>query len=161
MLLNIKYSWAKSTIHNKATTEQLPLISLVDRISSLIQLLIQGFDSSKQHIHFPVACGILVSQVQSVEGNMEIEWMFTFFRSEKKLHVFPLCGIGTNILFIWNIWKQMENCFLFLVIKTVFCIPVGSTSADSESAEKKGQLYYATKHKELENPLILVLSGVL
>ena len=55
----------------------------------------------------------------------------------------------------------MENCFLFLVIKTVFCIPVGSTSADSESADKKGQLYYATKHKELENPLILVLSGVL
>ena len=81
--------------------------------------------------------------------------MFTFFRSEKKLHVFPLCGIGTNILFIWNIWKQMENCFLFLVIKTVFCIPVGSTSADSESADKKGQLYYATKHKELENPQIL------
>ena len=55
----------------------------------------------------------------------------------------------------------MESCFLCIVIKTVFCIPVGSTSADSEPADKKGQLYYAIKYKELENALILVLSGVL
>ena len=57
--------------------------------------------------------------------------------------------------------EQMESCFLCIVIKTVFCIPVGSTSADSEPAGKKGQLYYAIKYKELENALILVLSGVL
>lgn len=43
----------------------------------------------------------------------------------------------------------------------VLCIPVGSASEDSESADKKGQLYYAIKYKELENPLILVSSRVL
>lgn len=55
----------------------------------------------------------------------------------------------------------MENWFLCLVIQTVLCIPVGSASEDSEPADKKGQLYYAIKYKELENPQILESSRVL
>lgn len=103
MLLNIKYSRAKSTIPHKATTEKLLLISLVYRISSPLSIvnsrfwLLKAAHSSPHSLWNP---GFPSSVCGGKYGNR-----MNIYLGLKRSFMYFLCGIGTNILFTWNKWK--------------------------------------------------------
>lgn len=104
LLLNIKYLWPKSTIQ-EATTEQLPLIFLVYRISLLHSMINPRFRFLKTvHAfpHSPWNPGFQSSVCGGKRGSSMSMFAF-FFRSEEKLQGFPLwalaqpcSSLGTN-----------------------------------------------------------------